>query len=373
MSLNRFLSTRNGTKKWRIAAAVVLSGASISATAQSSVTLFGSLDAGVTYISNQGGQRNARFDDGIYAPNLLGLQGSEDLGGGTRAVFLLLSQFTLANGSLLPSQGLFGRTAYAGLDNDDLGQLTFGEQYDFMNDALLFPFNDTAMYIGGPYNFRAGPFTALALPGNPTGNFNWDRAGVALPNTVKYRSPSVQGFRLGAMYGFRSTAGSGEPDRSHSVGLTYDRYAFGAALAYTAMTYPGTIGQTTVRNWGIGAHYNVDSLRLSTVYTGVSNSANGARIGSLQAGALYRLTPAVSFGMDYMYMKGNAVLGSNHAHQVTSTLLYALSKRTNVYVEGVLQRTNAGAHALISNILDANGASSNSAQSLVRIGFQTAF
>jgi hypothetical protein len=81
-------------KKTHIALAT-LAGTFIAsaAHAQSSVTLFGMMDTGITYVSNQSGKSNVKMDDGVNGPNLWGMRGSEDLGGGTKAIFELVNQF----------------------------------------------------------------------------------------------------------------------------------------------------------------------------------------------------------------------------------------------------------------------------------------
>ncbi len=87
--------------------AVSLSGLALAASAvcaptavhaQSSVTLYGILDAGITYVNNAGGAHQFKFDDGISYGNRIGFKGVEDLGGGLQAVFVLESGFHLGNG-----------------------------------------------------------------------------------------------------------------------------------------------------------------------------------------------------------------------------------------------------------------------------------
>ena len=66
--------------------------------AQNSVTLFGILDNGITYVSNSGAHSLVQMASGIQAPNVIGLRGIEDLGGGFQAIFVMDSQPDLNTG-----------------------------------------------------------------------------------------------------------------------------------------------------------------------------------------------------------------------------------------------------------------------------------
>nr|WP_244099072.1 porin [Burkholderia ambifaria] len=344
----------------------------------SSVTLYGLLDAGITYIGNSGGHGNLKFDDGIMVPNLLGIRGDEDLGGGTHAVFDLVSQIAVGTGAIQPpGKGLFGRNAWVGLTDDRFGSIKFGNQYDFMIDSLFFGRTDAAFAVGGLYGFRAGPFQKIALPYDPpyAAQFDWDRmSGQTVANSVKYQSPSLYGFRMGAMYGFGGVPGSMGSGNSVSAGLNYDHGAFGAAAAFTEVKYLQPGGpQVGIRNWGVGARYDFGRLAMNALVTTVRNGANGGAIAQGELGATFLVTPALQLGASYLYMKGNAYLENNHAHQLSASVDYFLSKRTTVYAVAVYQRTNANAQALVSGIIDPNGAASGPNQLLVRVGVQTRF
>ncbi|WP_420800014.1 porin [Paraburkholderia tagetis] len=344
--------------------------------AQSSVTLFGLLDAGVSYVSNEGGHGNVKFDDGIFTPSLIGLRGSEDIGGGTHVIFQLVSQISLGSGAII-GNGLFARTAYVGMQNDRFGTVTLGNQYEFMADTLFFSGVDAARDVGGLYNLRNGPFQKLGLPGNPTGAFDWDRAAGSqrVANSVKYVSPVVDGLKIGALYGFGGVPGSVGANNTVSAGLDYEVGSFGIAAAYTNEKYGFQTGapQTSVRNWGAGAHYHIGEVNLSALFTTVRNSANGGAVWMSEFGGTWQLTSATTVGADYMYMKGNATLDNHHAHQVTGTVQYALSKRTMVYASAAWQRASSGANAQINGVLDPDGASSGANQAIARIGIHTVF
>ncbi|MFX1676687.1 porin [Paraburkholderia sp. A2WS-5] len=347
-----------------------------SAVAQSHVTMYGMIDGGVSYISNQGGHSVTKFDDGIFSPNLFGIQGAEDLGGGTKTIFKLENQFLLGSGAAV-QPGIFGRNAYLGIDDPRLGKLTLGNVYEFMFTSLTEGKNTPALISGGLYSFAAGPFQNLGIPQNPTGWFGWARTnGIPINNAVKYQAPQIGGFSAGALYSFGGVAGSFGSNSGMSFGVNYDHGPFGLGAAYTEQKYPGSLKgapQVPIRNWGVGAHYALGSTLTSASFVTVRNELTGAYAYAGQLASNWQLTPALSLGLSYMYMKGNEVLYGNHANQLNAILGYSLSTRTMVYAEGAWQRANSGAHAAINGILSPLGSSSSASQAIARVGLRTVF
>lgn len=102
--------------------------------AQSSVTLYGLIDAGITYTNNQNGHSNWKETSGLVNGSRWGLRGAEDLGGGLKAIFTLENGFNIANGKLGQGSREFGRQAFVGLSSNQLGSVTLGRQYDSVID-----------------------------------------------------------------------------------------------------------------------------------------------------------------------------------------------------------------------------------------------
>src|SRR5471030_1989290 len=88
------------------------------AQAQSSVTLYGLIDAGITYTNNQHDHSNWQMTSGQVNGSRFGLRGSEDLGGGLKAIFTLENGFNIDNGKLGQNGLEFGRQAFVGLSSD---------------------------------------------------------------------------------------------------------------------------------------------------------------------------------------------------------------------------------------------------------------
>lgn len=349
----------------------------VPAFADGNVTIWGSIDSGISYVSNAGGKHVVMMDDGVDGPDLLGIRGSEDLGGGTRATFELVNQFHIDDGSFMPGQSLFSRTSTIGLTNPRWGTLRIGNQYDYMTDGLFFEGGAGMAEIPGHfYGFRAGPFQKLDLPDNPTGAFDWDRmSGEVVSNSVKYNTPVFKGFSGGAMYAFGNVPGSVGAGNGSSFALNYAAKNFGINAAYTNLKYY-TAGspQVSIRNWGVGAHYDVGKWNFFGLVTTVHNSLNGASVYEGSVWANYHFTPALSASLSYMYMKGNAVVDDNHAHELSANVLYAFSKRTEVYVMGLWQKANSGSQAqIVTGLNSPDGASTSDSQAVVRVGIRHRF
>lgn len=364
-----------------LAVGVIAMSASAVASAQSSVTLTGLIDAGVTYVNNEQGGSKTFFDSGVFAPNLLTLKGTEDLGGGSRAIFELTDQFDLGSGAILPGSGdLFNRTAFVGLSNDQLGTVTLGNQYDFMFETLTLGLFDGAFLAGGIYDFRQGPFAALGIPDNPTGSFDFDRMGGAtrVANSIKYRSPVISGFQFGALYGFGGVAGDFSANSTTSFGLNYASGPLGLGAAYVNVKYSGLYAglNGSIRNFGVGAHYRFGSVLAMLLYTNTANTVSGAKINVYKTGAQWDIGGPWSAGLDYSWMQGNAALDNNRAQQVSGAIQYHLSKRTFLYAQAIYQHASgdgADTQAWIDELNTPGSASTTGNQLLARIGMSTRF
>src|SRR3546814_20283597 len=102
------------------------------AQAETSVTLYGLIDAGIGYnqVKGANGDKASRIGavDGVNSGSRFGLRGTEDLGDGLKALFTLEGGFSPNNGESSQGGRLFGRQATVGLQRDRWGPLAFGRQ-----------------------------------------------------------------------------------------------------------------------------------------------------------------------------------------------------------------------------------------------------
>lgn len=117
------------------AAALATAG---TAAAQSNVTLYGIMDAGIEYVNHAGanGGGAARLVSGGKNTSRWGLRGSEDLGGGLKGIFNLESGIAIDTGRLDTDNTLFDRRAVVGLAGS-FGQVVFGRTFTTTYDFML--------------------------------------------------------------------------------------------------------------------------------------------------------------------------------------------------------------------------------------------
>ncbi|MGJ7538592.1 MULTISPECIES: porin [unclassified Variovorax] len=356
------------------------------ASAQSSVTLFGVVDASISGYSstsrdlngatlanpfyvNQGSRKVSRTElsSGNYNSSRLGFRGTEDLGGGLAASFWLEAPITNDDGQTGVST--FARRSTVSLSGG-FGELRLGRDYTatFWNDTVFDPFGTngvgTNLIFTASNSLNAFNGTApTAVPGVPNvGTSNYVRAS----NVVGYfLPPNLGGFYGQVQYGFaektKYSPGLSTPDVANNsrqgryVGGRFG-YANGpldVALAYGSSTvgdqyYVGTT--TKVNTLNLGASYDFGPAKLFGELSKVKNKVDyevtplaGGRPDIDLTGYLLGVTVPVGAGLiraswshvkyDYNQPTNPFVLnpGDPKANKLALGYVHNLSKRTALY------------------------------------------
>jgi len=338
--------------KMKLFAAAVAALAAGGAYAQSSVTLYGIVDAGVEFQNNQPASQGAtaghsvtRLTSGNLSGSRWGLRGVEDLGGGLKGLFVLESGFTVDDGKSGQDNRLFGRQAYVGIGSQ-YGALTLGRhQTPFYDYGLQFdPMAISSKYSiiaqDGQFQSRAdnsirylGTFGGLTV--NALYSFGWNTGGAAnavpalsttggeVPGTWKIGREYSLGltyaagpFAVGAIYDETNQGVLATPDAVVRRASIAGNYAFGPAKAF--------LGYRWAKGVDLGAIPFLPGANLQAV-TGAKASSN-----LYWAGLGYQLTPAFSltgavYYQDFRGQKGDPWL-------LVANADYAFSKRTDAYL-----------------------------------------
>ncbi len=334
--------------------------------AQSSVTLYGVVDANVefaTKLANPSGGHDNRWalNGAGLSSSRWGLRGVEDLGSGMSALFVLESGFGLNDGKSQQGGRLFGRQSFVGLQNTQYGKLTLGRQYTTMFDALA--------------NFSPAGYATLYEPTIALLGLDFRS-----DNTVKY-SGTFGPVTVGAHWSFGTGAtflpgvgGSGEVpgqfrrDTGYGAAVTYLAGPFGATVAYDqanpSVTSGGAfIGTGTIKKAAVAGSYAFGPAKIMAGYrygqTKDQAEHTVVRDDMYWAGATYQLTPAFGLTLDYFYQAFksstvSALKPAGNPWQVMFIADYNLSKRTDVYLTTAFAK-NGGLGLDTASISFANG------------------
>ena len=372
---------------------LALLGAAGAAHAQSSVTLYGVLDDSIQYVNNVDVSGSNKSSVGLAAGNLQGnrwgLKGTEDLGGGLKAVFQLENGFSPNNGSLGQGGKMFGRQAFVGLASDQFGTVTLGRQYDPVVDLVQAVTAD---------NYWGSTFTT---PSDVDNNDNSSRTN----NAIKYTSQTYAGFQFEAMYAFGGVAGSTGSGQTWSGAATYANGPFSVAAGYIRMDNTGeSKAARTTAGWSatsdgtfnsinlpyetaksigiasIGAQYVIGPVTAGLRYSNAQYKPDAYSVAgftsteryNVGAGFVnYQLTPAALLGLGYTFTHGSGNGDSASYNQISLGGDYNLSKRTDLYLVGAYQRaTGTGA---VASVADYDEFSASNSQAIVSLGIRHKF
>ncbi|ACD15535.1 porin [Paraburkholderia phytofirmans] len=332
-------------KKALLAAALMTAG--VVAHAQSSVTLYGRLDAGIEYMtgvpqgSNAAGSATGstnrwRAESGDWGTSLWGLKGVEDIGGGNKVLFQLEGSFNTMTGAGPGGGGLFNRWATVGLSNDAYGTFTMGRMLYISN---------------GVWDF------------DPFGQSNWSSASLVRgrnwpqsSNNFAYQSPKIAGFDFYGQYALSNATswnGNGTTAQGREAGaqVTYTNSLFqvrglydeirnpanGVLYGPSASTVnPGNIGSgvfAASREYSALLNVFLGQFKIQAAYQAV-RSAGAQNVLPGQpttldhewGGVTWQATPAAALIAAVYHVNGNNGAGNATIYTVGGS--YNLSKRT---------------------------------------------
>ena len=303
--------------------------------AQSSVTLYGVADAFVQVANGE--DTLTRLQSGGLAGSRLGVRGSEDLGGGLRAVFTLESGINLDDGTVGQSGTMWGRQAFVGLTSSSFGAVSLGRQYSSLY-ALSGDFSAFSNGVYGPSTALIGGFNGYEPVRGSAASATGNPGPARVNNSIKYETPSFAGFKAGALWGLGETAGSTSKNRLIDV---YARYSAGPLDAMVSFVDDKTAGETpSARTFGLSGAYSFGPARVLAGYIDVNDrSANNADGKGFWIGGDYR------FGAHLIraqYVTNKPDQGNNDSQAFGIGYQYDLSKRTALYTS-LTQFKNDGA------------------------------
>lgn len=353
-------------KKTLIALAVL--AASGAAMAQSSVTLYGVADAGVTYLN--GKDNWSGVTSGNNLTSRLGFRGTEDLGGGLKANFVLEGGFNLdtGDGKSGGASGTgfeFKRRSTVGLAGS-FGEVRLGRE-------LTAAFNATARYdVFGSVGLGYSRLWADGAVADANANATAVTTNLRISNALTYVSPDFSGFKVGVNYGFGETT-NGNSDSSYmGAGLMYDNGPLSLGLGLERLNNgANSVAVSDIDAWSLGGSYDFGVAKLLAGYR--ESKVDRATGENKRLGYYVAATAPVGAGtvrVSYNRYENELANVKGKADQFAIGYVYGLSKRTSVY----------GTYAYIKNKDGANlytlgdgGLKTNGSQQGVQVGVSHAF
>jgi predicted porin len=346
------------------------------ASAQTNVTFYGIIDAGILAQNHSSPDKpSVSLASGGIAPSIWGFKGTEDLGGGLKATFNLEGHFASDTGAQV-SNRLFRRQANVGLTMGNAGAVALGNQYS--PAILAFAATDPRGLRENFSGLYSWAYNSGALGGAGI-NTNND-VGVFVQNAISYTN-DFGPVHLGAAYSLSErpvssadiTGNKGNHGAVYSLGLTY-KGPLTLSGAYQQANRPDS-GDSLSRMYGLGGAYTMGAFTGKLNYfrgvnrapVGLNETSNVAVWG---VGVDWKTAPNNTAMLSFYYAKDK-----NNGNDKTNTLIladeYSLSKRTTLY--GTLAYANAKSASSALTSVIATPVTPDTNTSLLNIGVKHTF
>jgi len=315
------------------------------ASAQSSVTMYGVMDLTARHTSNEGAGSINSVASGGNSTSKLGFRGIEDLGGGLSAGFWLESGIAADHGSigLSPVGTFFDRRSTVSLISKRFGEVRAGR--DLVTSYANWGRFDPFAYVGvaSAANFvtasQTGPIrAAFSTSPNTT---------VRSSNSIQYLlPPGLYGFDGGIMAGLREEGTAASNQHRYvgvRLGYTLGRLYVSAATGNSENNL--TLGQK-FKDSAIAVKYELSAVKLSG---GVRQFRfNDAKQVNLLLGAVVPVgVGEIKLSFNRANMSGTVggrSIDANDATQIGLGYVHHLSKRTAIYTSFARISNKGGAN-----------------------------
>jgi predicted porin len=301
--------------------------ASTGAFAQTNVTIYGIADA--AYVNASGEGTTGRSTDfsgiqgGLLSGSRLGFKGSEDLGGGLSAVFVL--EYALnndINAGVGSGGALAARQQYVALNSTSWGQLGLGRQY-----AAGFGAAATNAQTAGLFDIQSILSVNAGMSITPN-------SAARISDSVNWISPKWGGFSVNAIYGFGEATAEGTSTSDSTfmgIGANYSNGPLNVDLVYHDRSNVGGVNNADIDEWYLGGKYNFGVATVFGTWQTMDIDATNVDVDVWTIGAFMPVFKSGTIGLTYGDQDVSGAGSNTDAKAWNLTYTHSLSKRTTMY------------------------------------------
>lgn len=307
----------------KLLAAALFATLPLAASAQSSVTVYGIMDAAIAVEDTDVADgRRTVINSGNQSSSRVGFRGTEDLGNGLKAMFNVEAGMDLGTG--VGDSALFGRRSVVGLQGA-FGTVTVGREYT--------PIASVA---------AMSDIMGQGFYGTNLSAFATNRMTRRVSNSVNYKSESLSGFKVSAAY----AAGEKNVDPSGDLMGFALEYANGSLSLGAGYHVFERLAASDDKEMAVGAAYKIGDFELKGNYMIADQSGANNEFKQANVGASYTMGSNKVF----VNLQQNKTENGAKANTFAVAYSYSLSKRTNLYsAYASLRNNNLGVFGINSS------------------------